>query len=82
MALEQEFKYYKDHQDRLVEEYNDKYVVVKGDKIIGVYDDELTAYLETKKSHKVGTFLIQEVSPGVESYTQTYQSRVCIPLNG
>lgn len=74
--LEKEFQYYLDHQSKLVKEYNDKFIVIKDQKVIGSYDNELEAYESTKKDHKVGTFLIQHVSSGEENYTQTYHSRV------
>ena len=75
MALEKEFKYYKDHQEEFVKEYNNKYIVIKDDMVLGVYDNELDAYTETKKSHKVGTFLIQHVTAGSAGYTRTFHSR-------
>ena len=74
--LDKEFKYYKDHQEELVKEYNGKFVVIKDETILGAYESELKALTETKKKHKVGTFLIQHVSPGEESYSQTFHSRV------
>jgi hypothetical protein len=77
--LDKEFKYYKEHQIELVQKYDNKFIVIKNEKVIGVYDTELSAYLETKKEHEVGTFLIQKVSAGSESYTQTFHSRVYIP---
>lgn len=74
--LKKEFQYYKEHQDELVKSYNNKYIVIKDENVIGVYDTELDAYIHTKKQHAVGTFLIQKVTPGTESYTQTFHSRV------
>ena len=74
--LEQEFQYYKDHQDKLVGEYRDKFIVIKDQMVIGAYDSELEAYEVTKQTHALGTFLIQHCLPGIESYTQTFHSRV------
>lgn len=76
--LEQEFAYYKAHQDELVEKYRGKVVVIKGDLVIGVYDNELEAVNETSKEHKLGTFLVQKCVPGPEAYSQTYHSRVAL----
>ena len=36
--LEKEFTYYLDHQSELVEKYNGKFLVIKGEDVIGVYD--------------------------------------------
>ena len=74
--LENEFKYYIDNQDTLVEKYNGKYLVIKGEEVIGVYDTDDEAYLETQKEHKLGTFLIQLCTPGEEAYTHVFHSRV------
>ena len=74
--LEREFKYYKEHQLDLVRKFQGRFVVIVGDEVVGDFDSEIQAYLETKKTHEVGTFLIQLVQPGTESYTQTFHSRV------
>jgi hypothetical protein len=74
--LEKEFKYYTDHQEELLKKYSGKFIVIKGEEILGAYDGELEAYSETKSKHEVGTFLIQKVTPGEESYTQLFHSRV------
>ena len=72
--LKKEFKYYLDHQEELVKQYNNKYLVIKGGKVIGSYDSKDDAYFETKKTHDLGTFLIQFCSPGNIAYTQTFYS--------
>ena len=80
MALDKEFKYYREHQQELVEKYNGKFVVIVDERVVGVFDSELEAYTEAKKEHQLGTFLIQKVSPGTESYTQSFHSRVSFSL--
>ena len=75
-TLEKEFNFFKTHQDELVQKYDGKFLAIVGDKVVGVYDSELAAYTATKKKHAAGTFLIQHCTPGKESYTQTYHSRV------
>ena len=74
--LEKEFKYYKDHQDELVERYNGKFIVIVGEEVVGDFDEEITAYTQTKEKHPLGTFLIQHCLPGKDSYTATFYSRV------
>lgn len=73
--LEKEFQFYLDHQNEMVKEYDGKFIVIKGGKVLGAYDDELAAITETEKSQKIGTFLVQEVSKGESAYTQTFSSR-------
>jgi hypothetical protein len=75
-SLQDEFQFYLDHQDELVEKYEGKYIVIRGGEVLGAYDDELTAVTETQKSHPLGTFLVQHVTRGSEAYTQTFHSRV------
>lgn len=74
--LSQEFEFYLANQDKIVSEYNNKYVVIKDRKIVGAYDDELTAVSESQKHFELGTFLVQKVEPGDNAYTQTFHSRV------
>ena len=74
--LKKEFEYYLAHQDEMVARYDGKYIVIKDRQVLGSYDDQLTAITETQKSHELGTFLVQKVSPGAEDYTQTFHSRV------
>ncbi len=74
--LEQEFKYYEDHQEELLKQYNGKFIAIVGDRIVGEFDTEMEAYTETKKNYTPGTFLIQQCIPGEGSYTQTFYSRV------
>ncbi len=77
-VLEIEFQYFKDHQETLVSQYDGKYLVIIGEQVIGAYESDMKAYEETKKTHSVGTFLIQQCLPGEECYTRTFHSRVRI----
>lgn len=74
--LADEFKYYLEHQAELVEKYNGKVVVIKDGEVLGAFTNEIEAVEETKKSHALGTFLVQLVTPGEEAYRQTFHSRV------
>ncbi len=78
--LKPEFDYYLAHQSELVRQYNGKVIVIKNQEVIGVYDDQQRAISETEKMHSLGTFLVQKVSPGTDAYSQTFHSRVSIPL--
>lgn len=77
-TLEKEFRYYIEHQDELVKEYEGKYIVIKDCQVIGAYDSELEAVEGAREQFEMGTFLIQKCEPGRNSYTQTYNSRVII----
>ena len=74
--LDKEFRYYLDHQEEMVDQYNGCVLDIKNSLVIGVYDSEADAVSATRKEHKVGTFLVQRVSPGEKGYTQRFHSRV------
>lgn len=78
--LEKEFQYFLDHQKELVRQHGGKFVVIKNQQVIGVYDTEIQAFNETQKQHELGTFLIQECNSGAEVYTQTFHSRVILKI--
>jgi hypothetical protein len=75
-ALEKEFKYYLDHQDELVKKYDGRVLVIRDNAVIGDYDNFEQALFQAKEKYELGTFLIQECSPGDKDYTQTFHSRV------
>ena len=74
--LQPDFQYYLDHQDEMVDKYEGKVVVIKNGQVLGSYETEVDAVNETMKKHKVGSFLIQRVTPGAAAYSQTFHSRV------
>jgi hypothetical protein len=74
--LDKELQYYIDHQDEFVSQNQGKFLVIKNQELIGVFDSEIEAYTETVKNHELGTFLIQECQPGDSNYTQTFRTRV------
>lgn len=76
MGLEREFQFYLSHQDELVKKHSGKFVVIKNDEVLGVFDDEIFAIQEISKKHELGTFLVQKCEPGTDAYTQTFHSRV------
>lgn len=74
--LENEFKWYLEHQDELVSKYNGRIIVIVGNKVVGDYATKIEAYNSTKDKYEPGTFLVQSCSPGNTDYTQTFHSRV------
>lgn len=75
-SLKDAFDWYRAHQQELVQQYNGKFIVIKDGQVLGSYDDQYTAVVETEKQHPIGTFLVQKVEPGNAAYTQTFHSRV------
>ena len=68
------FQYYLDHQDEILAKHDGKVVVIKDAEILSAYPDEFSAISETEKTHALGTFLVQRVSPGSDDYTQSFHS--------
>lgn len=73
--LQDNFQYYLDHKEALYKEHPGKFLVIKDKNVIGVYDDQVTAYTETTKDHEPGTFIIQFNSPE-STDEQVFHTRV------
>jgi hypothetical protein len=79
-SLKKEFEFYLENQAELAKKFNGKYIVIKNQEVIGVFESEIEAIDKTSANQKLGTFLVQKCEPGKESYTQTYHSRVVFPI--
>ena len=74
--LREFFIWYLEHQDELVKKYNGKYIVIKDNSVVGEYNSDGEAVIESEKQYPLGTFIVQKCSPGTEAYTQHFNSRV------
>lgn len=74
--LQDDFRYYLANKTDLVKAHAGKFIVIKDCQVIGVYDTQLLAIDETKKHHKLGTFLVKHCLPGDDADRQVYHSRV------
>ena len=74
--LDKEYKYYLKNQNDLVKKYKAKFLVIKNEKVVGIYGTREEAYNEAIKQFSLGTFLIQECSEKSGDVTQTFHSRV------
>lgn len=75
-TLDKEYKYFEGHRGELLKKYLNKYIVIKGEKVLGDYDSEPEAYANTIKDHELGSFLIQLCLPDKELPPQVFHSRV------
>lgn len=73
--IDKEYQYYKKNQKAFLKKYKGKILVIKDQKITGVFDDEVSAYNDSVSKYKLGTFLIQKCIPENETI-QTFHSRV------
>ena len=76
VVLDKEFQYYLTNKEELVKKHLGKYLIIKDEAVVGVYDSELEAYSFGTSKFALGTFLMQQCLPGDENYTQTFHSRV------
>jgi hypothetical protein len=76
--LEREFQYYLDHQKELLNQYEGRFLVVVGEKVVGNYTNHEDALLESAGKYPMGTFLIQKCTQGREDYSVTFHSRVAL----
>ncbi|MGI6594919.1 MAG: hypothetical protein ACOX24_07610 [Christensenellales bacterium] len=56
------YEFFKKNFDDLYEKHKDRFVVIKDQAVLAVYDTFDEAYTTTIKTEKLGTFLIQECS--------------------
>ena len=76
--LEKEFQYFVDNQNDLFKQFPGQYIVIKDQKVIGVYDNKIDAYFETQKEHVLDSFLIQYCSLSQETFTPYFGSNSMI----
>jgi len=74
--LDKEYQFFEKNRKNLIKQYPDKFVIVKNQKIAGVYNTEESAYQHAIKSHKLGTFLIQQCIKEKEEKIAVFNSRV------
>ena len=55
-----DYEWYKTNLKELYKEYPGKQLAISGEQVIGVYSTFEEALEETLKTHKAGTFIIQE----------------------
>lgn len=78
--LQQEFEYFIDNQNELVNRYNGKYIVIKNREVIGAFATEWDAYINAIKDHEVGTFLIQQCVAGESAYMVHFHSPLTVAI--
>lgn len=70
----QELNFFVNNQERLVQQYGGKVLAIKGEEIIGVFNDTVEAYINVKKENQLGKVMIQNCIPGKDAYTVSIAS--------
>lgn len=68
MMLDKDIKFFRTNRLKIAEKFPGKYVVIKGQKLIGVYNSHKEAYEATTQTHEVGSFIIEaaDLPPGTK----------------
>ena len=74
--LDKEYTFYKNNKAELLRKYEDKFIVIISESVVGVYNSETEAYNDSVSKHKLGTFLIQHCVKNEEEAKQIFHSRV------
>ncbi len=67
--FEKELTYFIENQNDLVKKHEGKVLAIKGEKVVGVYNTPLDAYLKIEENHELGEVMIQPCQEGVKAYT-------------
>lgn len=70
------FEWYLANQEKLVEQYNGKYLVIKDNAIVDAFDSEDEAFFNAEEKYGLGNFIVQLCTPGKEAYTVNIYSPV------
>ena len=66
--LEREFEFYRRNRDVLAEKHDGKFITIKGEKVMGVFDSHREAFDSVYPEHKRGTVCIQPVRKKEREY--------------
>ena len=75
-AQDKDFDYFLANMKNLYSEHGHKFVSVKNQSILGVYNTFNDALENTLKTEKLGTFLVQECFDNKEKMVQHFQCNV------
>lgn len=74
IVFERELAFFIAHQDELVASHRGRFLVLRDEKVEGVYATALQAYTDAKKKFEQGSFMIQPCEPGSDAYTVSISS--------
>ncbi len=74
--LDKEFTYYINHQSELLPLYENKYIIIVGENVVGAYDTAADALYNGDKKYQPGHYLIQLCTKGNGAYSVRPYSRI------
>ena len=73
--LEAEYQFYKENEERFLNLYENKFIIIHNNDVHSAYETLPDAYNEAIKMYQIGTFLIHQCVPA-EEQVQFAGSRV------
>ena len=67
--FEKELDFFINHQDELVKKHEGKILALRGEEVVGVYDDTLEAYTKSQDQFPLGEVMLQPCVSGEYAYT-------------
>ena len=65
--LEKEYAYFLKIQEELAQEHDGRFVAIKGEEVLGIFDNYMAAAGKVYLDHERGTVLMQEISSDRDS---------------
>lgn len=69
-----DFEFFLEHYDEFFRTYGHKFIVIRNRKILGVYEDAISAVDITSQTYPLGTFIVQECNGDESGYTNYISS--------
>jgi hypothetical protein len=73
-----DYDYFKNNLNDLYKQYGHRFLAIKNQQVIGVYNDFDTAYAKTRETEKAGTFIIQECVDDPAKLVLSFQANVAV----
>ena len=64
-----DFNWFIKHYNELYAEYGHKFLAIKNEVVLGVYDSVIDGVKTTSKTEPLGTFIVQECNGDESAYT-------------
>lgn len=75
-VLQKEYDYFLKNRKSLLPRNENKFVVILGEKIVGVYNSTAEALRDASQKYAAGSFLIQKVLKNEDDLVQKFSSMV------
>ena len=79
--LEAEYKYFKEHKAELLGKYHGRFIVIKGEIVLGDFASQDEALKYALISNSPGAFMIQECTENADQIMR-FHSRITFPDHG